>query len=73
MVDKTRGRLFVACGLVWSGSDEWQTATPNVEVGAELVFDLSAIGGLLPASAAVGFATPLVGDGAGILYFRFSL
>jgi len=73
MVDKTRGRLFVACGLVWSGFDEWQTATPNVEVGAELVFDLSAIGGLLPASAAVGFATPLVGDGAGILYFRFSL
>ena len=73
MVDRAWGRLFVACGMTWSSSQEWQTTSPNVEVGAEAVFNLSAIGGLLPVQAVVGFASPLVGNGTGVVYFRFSL
>jgi len=73
MVDRAWGRLFVGCGMTWSSSQEWRTTSPNVEVGVEAAFDLSAIGGLLPVQAVVGFAFPLVGDGTGIVYFRFSL
>ncbi len=73
MVDRTRGRVFVACGATWTEAGELSRAGPKVEAGGEAVFDLSAIGGLLAGEAAVGYAVPVVGDGVGMIYFRFSL
>lgn len=73
MVDKARGRAFIACGSSWTSLEQFGKTTPNVEVGAETLFDLSAIGGLLPVWAVVGYATPILGEGRGVFYFGLSL
>jgi len=72
MLDRTRGRLFVAAGMTWSGPNGWRDATPRVEVGGEGLFDLSAIGGLLTLQATLGYASPLGEGGAGVVYFQIS-
>jgi len=73
MVDRTRGRAFLACGVSWKSFDEFGKTTPNIEVGVEALFDLSAIGGLLSARAVAGYATPVLGEGMGVFYFGFSI
>jgi hypothetical protein len=73
MLDRTRGRAFLACGASWKSLDEFGKTTPNIEVGAEALFDLSAIGGLLSVKAVVGYATPVLGKGIGVFYFGFSM
>jgi hypothetical protein len=73
MVDRVRARCFIACGTSWTNFDEFGKTTPNLEAGIEGVFDLSAVGGLLPFEAVVGYATPILGDGLGMFYFGFSL
>lgn len=73
MVDRARARLFLACGTSWTNFDEFGKTTPNLEAGVEGVFDLSALGGLLPLQAVVGYATPILGDGLGIFYFGLSM
>ncbi|HCP31814.1 TPA: hypothetical protein DIT45_00925 [Candidatus Acetothermia bacterium] len=73
MIDRTRGRAFLACGASWKSLDEFGKTAPNIEAGVEALFDLSAIGGLLAARAVVGYATPVLGEGMGVFYFGFSL
>ncbi len=73
MVDRVRGRAFVAGGTCWTHFDEFGKTIPNVEVGVEAWFELSAIGGLLPARALVGMATPILGEGSNIFYFGLFL
>jgi hypothetical protein len=73
IVDRARARFFIACGTSWINFDEFGKTTPNLEAGVEGVFDLSALGGLLPFKAVVGYATPILGDGLGMFYFGFSL
>lgn len=73
MVDRVRGRAFVAGGACWTRFDEFGKTIPNVEVGVEALFELSAIGGLLPVRALVGVATPTLGEGTNIFYFGLSL
>jgi len=46
---------------------------PYVEAGVEEALDVSAIGGLLPFKALVGYAVPILGEGTGVFYFGFSL
>lgn len=73
MVDRTRGRVFLACGASWKSFDEFGKTAPNIEAGVEALFDLSAIGGLLSVKAVVGYATPVLGEGMGVFYFGFSI
>ena len=73
MVDRVRGRAFVAGGVCWTRLDEFGKTIPNVEVGVEALFELSAIGGLLPVRAVVGLATPTLGEGTNTFYFGLSL
>jgi len=73
LIDRVRARCFIACGTSWINFDEFGKTTPNLEAGIEGVFDLSALGGLLPFKAVVGYATPILGDGLGMFYFGFSL
>lgn len=73
MIDRARTRLFVAGGTSWTSLDEFGKTNPNIEVGVEEALDLSALGGLLPFKAIVGYAIPILGDGMGVVYFRFSL
>jgi len=73
MLDKLSGRVFVASGTTWTNFDEFGKTTPKVEAGIEGMLDLSAIGGLLPIRATVGFATPILGNGEGTFYFELSI
>jgi hypothetical protein len=73
MVDEMTARLFVSCGMSWTQLGGFGTTAPNVEAGIEGDFELSALGGLLPFQARVGYATPVVGNGTGTVYFGFSL
>jgi len=73
MVDRVRGRAFIAGGTCWARFDKFGKTIPDVEVGMEAWFDLSAIGGLLPVQAMVGMATPILGEGTNIIYFGFTL
>ncbi len=73
MLDKLGGRVFVASGTSWTNFDEFGKTTPKVEAGIEGMLDLSAIGGLLPIRATVGFATPILGNGEGTFYFELSI
>jgi hypothetical protein len=73
LVDRVRGRAFLACGMSWKSWDEFGKTSPYVEAGVEGVFDLSALGGLLPLRAIVGYATPISQEGVGVLYIGLSL
>ena len=73
MIDRSRTRIFVAGGTSWTSLDEFGKTSPNVEVGVEEALDVSALGGLLPFRATVGYAMPILGDGMGVFYFGFSL
>ena len=73
MVDRARTRVFIAAGTSWTSLDEFGKTSPYVEAGVEEALDLSAIGGLLPFRALVGYAVPILGEGTGVFYFGFSL
>ncbi len=73
MVDRVRMRFFVAGGTSWTNFDEFGKRDPKVEAGVEGVFDLSALGGLLPLRVIVGYAVPLLGDGFGSFYLGLTL
>ena len=73
MIDRVRGRVFVAGGACWTHFDQFGQTIPSVEAGLETWFELSAIGILLPARAVVGMATPILGEGAEVFYFGLSL
>jgi hypothetical protein len=59
--------------MSWKSWDEFGKTSPYVEAGVEGVFDLSALGGLLPLRAIVGYATPISQEGVGVLYIGLSL
>ena len=69
MLDDVRGRVYLAVGSAWTGLEEWGRTLPSVEVGVEASLDLSALGGLLGLRVTLGYAAPVLGEGAGILYF----
>ena len=73
MIDRSRARAFVACGTSWKSLDEFGTTAPCVEAGVEGLFDLSAIGGLLPIQAVVGYALPISELGSGMIYLGLYL
>ena len=73
MIDRSRARTFVACGTSWKSLEEFGTTTPYVEGGVEGLFDLSAIGGLLPIQVVVGYAMPLSELGSGMIYLGLYL
>ena len=73
MVDRSRVRAFLACGSSWKSLDEFGKTTPYVEAGVEGVFDLSAVGGLLPVEAVMGYAVPLSEFGSGMIYLGLYL
>lgn len=73
LIDRVRASAFIAAGTCWTGFDEFGKTTPHVEAGVEAWFDLSAIGGLLPAEAVIGIATPILGEGTRLFYFGLSL
>ena len=73
MVDGMSARLYVSCGMSWTNLGGFGTTAPNVEAGIEGDFNVSALGGLLPFRASVGYAMPLLGNGTGVLYFGISL
>ena len=73
MIDRARTRIFVAGGTSWTSLDEFGKTSPNMEVGVEEALNVSALGGLLPFRAIVGYAMPILGSGLGVFYFGFSL
>jgi len=73
MIDRARSRVFIAAGTSWTSLDEFGKTSPYVEAGVEEALDLSALGGLLPFRAIVGYAVPILGDGTSVFYFGFSL
>lgn len=73
MVDGLSARVYVSCGMTWTTLGGFGTTAPNVEAGIEGDFDVSALGGLLPFQARVGYAMPIMGNGTGVVYFGFSL
>lgn len=73
MVDGAQVQVFVAAGSSWTSGGGFGTTPPSVEAGVEALIDLSALGGLLPATVKIGYATPVVGDGQGVLYVGVSL
>jgi hypothetical protein len=73
MVDYAKTRLFIAAGESWTNMDELGKTSPYVEAGIEESLSLSAIGGLLPFQAIIGYAVPIQGDGMSVYYFGFSL
>jgi len=73
MVDGAVVRVFAAAGSSWTSGDGFGTTPPGIEAGVETLIDLSALGGLLPATLTVGYAAPVVGDGRGVLYVGVSL
>ena len=73
MIDRARTRVFIAAGTSWTSLDEFGKTSPYVEAGVEEMLDLSAIGGLLPFKALVGYAAPILGEGTGVFYFGLSL
>ena len=73
MVDGAAMRVFAAAGSSWTSGDGFGTTPPSIEAGVETLIDLSALGGLLPATVTVGYAAPVVGEGRGVLYVGVSL
>ena len=73
MIDRALTRVYIAGGTSWTSLDEFGKTSPNVEAGVEEALNISALGGLLPFRATVGYAMPILGDGMGIFYFGFSL
>ena len=72
MLDGVRSRLFLTAGGGWTSLDEFGTTSVSVEAGMEQVLELSTLGGLLSLTARVGVATPVVGEGATVLYGSIS-
>ncbi len=73
MVDHAVMRVYGAIGYTWNTQSDFGKTIPNAEAGVEVVANLSAIGGMLPLTAVVGYATPLLGEGTSVVYFGFSL
>ena len=73
VVDHAVMRVFGAVSYTWNTESEFGKTVPNAEAGVEIAADLSAIGGMLPMHALVGYATPLLGEGVNVIYFGFSL
>lgn len=73
VVDHAVMRVFGAVSYTWNTENEFGKTLPNAEAGVEVIADLSAIGGMLPMHALVGYATPLLGEGVNVIYFGFSL
>jgi hypothetical protein len=73
MVDRAVARPFAAAGATWTSLGTFGDTTPHVEAGVEAVFDVSAIGGLLPFRASIGYAVPLVGGGSPVMFIGVSV
>ncbi|UCF10768.1 MAG: hypothetical protein JSW65_03575 [Candidatus Bipolaricaulota bacterium] len=73
MVDAARVRPYVAFAAGWTSLAALGNTTPHVEAGVEALFDISAVGGLLPLRALVGYAAPILGGGSPAFFFRLSL
>ena len=72
MIDRVRTRLFLTAGVGWTSLDEFGTNSPGIEAGMEQIIELSTLGGLISMSARIGIATPVLGEGATILYGNIS-
>jgi hypothetical protein len=73
MVDGARARVFAAAGSSWTSGGGFGTTPPSIEAGVETLIDVSALGGLVPATVTIGYAAPVVGNGQGVLYVGVSL
>ncbi len=73
MIDRVRARLFLTAGTGWTSLDEFGTNSPSIEAGMEQIIELSTLGGLISMTARIGIATPVLGEGATILYGNISL
>jgi len=73
MIDRARARPYVALGTGWTTLATLGDTTPHVEAGVEASFDVSAIGGLLPFRATLGYAVPIAGGGAPVVFLGLSL
>ncbi|MEA3356418.1 MAG: M1 family aminopeptidase [Candidatus Bipolaricaulota bacterium] len=71
-IDRGYFYTFTAAGTSWTGFDEFGKTDPKLELGVEMKFELSAIGGLLPITAVLGYAIPIP-SWDGMYYFDFSL
>ena len=73
MIDRVDTRLFLTAGTGWTSLDEFGTTSPSIEAGMEQIIELSTLGGLISMTARIGIATPVLGEGATILYGNISL
>jgi len=73
MIDRVGTRLFLTAGAGWTSLDEFGTTSPSIEAGMEQIIELSTLGGLISMTARIGIATPVLGEGATILYGNISL
>jgi len=73
MVEQRRTRLYIAGGVGWTTISDFGKTSPGVEIGLEALVDLSTLGGLLPLSARLGVALPIVGEGETVFYAELSL
>jgi hypothetical protein len=72
MMDRVQSRLFLTAGTGWTTLDEFGTTSISVEAGMEQIIGLSTLGGLIPLTARLGVATPVVGTGNTVIYWGIS-
>ena len=72
MMDRVRTRLYIVAGAGWTRLDELGTTSAGIEAGLEQIIELSTLGGLISLTARIGIATPVIREGATILYGSIS-
>lgn len=69
LVTEVRPRLYASWARLWNVGHLEETIPTYVEVGAEAVIRIEALGGLVGFTAVVGFGWPVSPGGEGIFYF----
>ncbi len=74
MIDNATQQIFIAAGAVWHSLDQLPAIVPQVEVGVEISFNVSLLGGLMRLQFTIGYAYPLLGPGfpGGRVFLRLS-
>ncbi|MCI2426318.1 hypothetical protein LM597_02750 [Candidatus Acetothermia bacterium] len=63
MIDSATNQIFIAAGAVGQSLNQLVAIVPQVEVGVEVSFNLSLLGGLMRMRFTIGYAYPLLGQG----------
>lgn len=69
LVTEVRPRLYASWARLWNVAEAGPTVPTYIEVGAEAMIRIEALGGLLGLTAVVGFGWPVAPSGEGIFYF----